>query len=194
MSTPIIPNGRMSIKFVINTLTHTVNERCVITNPGAGSGYLIRTWTAGTISWNVALGDWLTMLRACYTDAANFTEAFLYHYDAGVYTLLDTYTIGLVGTSGGVNQNAGIITLTSRATDNTLEKTVLPEAVMTLPLHSVYGSLAASGAKTLWNSYTQNTSGNMGNWVCSRSDARVNRTLWYTTALSRKLRKLRGLV
>lgn len=183
--TPIAVNGQIDIYYTGRTLQHVSQIRCEITNPLAGGGYTIDT-PNGSISWTDGVDDYVNVFKPLVPTTGTIDFAVLQLYDAGVYTQLDTYSLGVAGTGAFTPQAGSQLTWTFRDDTNHLTKLVMLEVAVGAPFRLNFGGLSGAAAAFATDLLSLSV-GAAGAWTEGRSGSHFKRLVHLTGGFNKKL-------
>jgi hypothetical protein len=191
MPTPVVPNGKLRLSYVVASLTHIFDMRASINNPSAGSGYLLDLFGGGTIAWASAFGQVDALIGALFHSDASFGQWTLYLRDGSNYVPLDSGASAATGSNTLNNQAAGQLTLNFKDASNRLDKLVLLESSFLAPQKATSGTFL--GAGTFMSDVINTASGHIGSWFQGRGGVVPTRKLSAVVTLNRRIRRDRSL-
>jgi len=188
---PQLADGRLAIKYLSGTgNTHVCNLD--VTLSGSLSSNLLVRDSGGTISFDDAADEFITVAKAMFNASTVFGVYTLYHYDTGAWIPNASGSSGVSGTNGGADTVAGEGTFTFRDTAYNLDKIVLLEGAFGSLVHQAYAALGVA-SKALVDSVLARSVGNVGDWYSTKSDLRVASFQYYTQSFNKRLRRQSGL-
>lgn len=189
--TPISVDGQIDIHYTQGTVDHILQLRCEITTAGMTPPFNLLSVSSGTILWTDAVDDLVPLLQPLMKTTTVINQAVLQRYDAGTYILLDSYSIGLAGTSTAAANPAAQETFTFRDLANKLVKVVLLGGVQVPPQHLFYAGLSTA-QKNFVDSILANTAGTIGDWMLGRGGNDVRRFIAWTCSINKRWQRELG--
>lgn len=190
--TPITPNGQIDILYTESGFLHRAQMRVDIVSPGGSAPFDLVTSAGPAILWTAWVDIVVAKFKAIFSTSTTFTQAVLQHYTGGVYVQLDTYSLGIPGTSGSAAKLATQVTYTFKDTTNKTVKIALFEATYNAPNHIAYGFLDGA-SKAIVDSTLGLTAADIGNAFRGRGDNAMNRFVFQTISINKKLQRKRNL-
>jgi len=189
---PTLVNGRIALQYSESSIgTHACNLDVDITSPTLGGPNTLDLFGGGVLSWTDAVDEFVLKAKPLFDSSVTLTQSILYHFVSGAYQPLESYSVGVAGTGSGGVSTATQETYVFRDAQYNADKIVFFEQGSSVPLHLNYGGLGSS-RKAFVDSVLAVTSGNIGRWYLSKSNAPIVSFLAVTTTFNRRLRRIRG--
>lgn len=192
MPVPIITNGQVDFHYTVSSLEHTTQLRVSLNNPSGPAPYNLDTFAGGTLLWT----DWVdlvvTAIKADYPSSITIDRAVLQRYVDPDYIELDSYSIGVAGTSGSAVVLGEQGTFSFKDVYNNTCKLTLLETANGVPVHQAYGALGVANALIV-DGILDRTATGIGQCLLSKSGQPYNRFIYFTSGLNKKLLRRRNL-
>lgn len=191
---PKLNNGRIQIAYNSDgSSPHECNLDVHISNPSGPAPFLLAEQTGGTVLWTDAVDQFVALMKAFFRSTGTIQNATLSKYVSGVYQPVDTYSIGVAGTSSNTQVPASEATIVFRDAAYNLDKIVLLEGTFGVPFHTAYGLLFPA-AQALVDDVLNQAAGHVGTWYQSKSAQPIQSFLFWTHTLNKRLRRVHGYV
>jgi len=192
MPTPIVANGQIDIHYTVSSFEHVCQLRCDIDNPTGSAPFNLVNLDLSTNVWTDFVDRFVLKVKAIYHTSATLDQAILQYWNGSIYVQLDTYSLGVSGTSSTQSTLGGEATFTFKDTTNHNMKIVLLESINFGNVHQGYSALAAVN-KAIVDDALDHTGNDFGSAYRSRDAAFARRFIFLTVGTNKKLLRARGL-